>query len=58
MGTYGEIFSGCIKLVEITPFFMQLTKENKDLLLQHGTEIVVRKGIHFFMKERMQKIYI
>jgi CRP/FNR family transcriptional regulator, cyclic AMP receptor protein len=39
---------GVEKIVEITPFFKQLSKENQDILLQNGVETFVREGTTLF----------
>ncbi len=47
------------KTVEITPFFKQLSKENQDILLQHGVETFVREGTTLFYEgDEARSIYL
>lgn len=47
------------RAVEITPFFKQLSKENQDILLQHGTETHVREGKTLFYEgEEASCVYL
>lgn len=62
MTKYNESIYGVIgmnKVVKITPFFSQLSKENQDILLQHGVKIHAREGTTLFYEgEEATNIYL